>query len=104
RTGQPARAAAAALKTSYYTGSGDVNLMPARLRIAVRPGLLSDEELRELVIGELRLIIRQKRELKDALAATYPEAEPAARQIIERLTAEQDPELFKWVRANAGVR
>jgi hypothetical protein len=94
------RHAAAALKMSYYTGPYELGLIPLRLLVAVRPGILADEELRQLFRHELQVALGRRAELKPAIVAAHRVADPAARRLIEEVISEQDPELLASLRAN----
>jgi hypothetical protein len=101
---QPEGRASAALKMAYYTGQNELELAPARLMVAAQPGVLADEELRQLVRDELRTILTRKTELKPAIVAAYREGSSAVKALIEEVVSTQDPYLLKWTRSEAGVR
>lgn len=97
---QGADRAIAALRMSYYTGPNESEIIPRRLLVAVRPGVLADEELQQLFRTELRVIITRKRELKQAIVAAYREASQAAKELIEQeILAYRDQELLAAIRA-----
>ena len=99
------RHTAAALKMSYYTGPNEIKLIPLRLLVAVRPGVLADEELQDLFRYELGSIISRKPELKPAIVAAYREATPAARRLIEEeAVSHRDEQLLAMIRSGAGAR
>jgi hypothetical protein len=89
---------------AYYTGQNELELAPARLMVAAQPGVLADEELRQLVRDELRTILTRKTELKPAIVAAYREGSSAVKALIEEVVSTQDPYLLKWTRSEAGVR
>ena len=103
-TGHRSDRPAAGLKMSYFTGQYELGLAPLRLALAVRPSMLSDEELRHLVRAELSAIVTSEPELKPAIVAAYREATPTAKSLIEDVVAGQDPELLKSVQSSAGVQ
>ena len=101
---QPGDRALAALKMAYYTGPNELELAPYRLMIAVRPGVLADQELQQLVRNELRMLMIHAPQLKSAIIAAYREASPAARGLFEDVAYSEDPELLRSARSDAGGR
>jgi len=93
-----------ALKMAYYTAPNEVKLSPYRLMIAVRPGVLADEELQQLVLNELRTLLAHGTQLKPAIVAAYRQASPVAKKLIEDAVNGQDPELLGAARPEAGLR
>jgi len=103
-TRRPNDRAAAALKMAYYTGQNDLELAPVRLMVAVRPGVLADREVQQLVRDELSAIISSRAEIKSAVVAAYRQATPQAKSLIEEVVSVQDPDLLKSARSDAGMR
>ena len=64
-----ARSKAEALKMSYLTSPADVNLIPTRLPIASTSVAVSDDELKNLARGDIRLILTRHPDLKRAITS-----------------------------------
>lgn len=79
------------LKLSYYTGPEEVSLMPLRLLIAVSSSAILDDEVQSLVPLDVQRIIKQRPDLKSAIALAYKNAQPKGREIIEAALRETDP-------------
>jgi hypothetical protein len=80
------------LKLSYYTGPNELSLMPLRLTIAVQSHAIDDDELLEsLVPRDIQNLVRQRPDLKSAIALAYKNAVPKGREIIEAALVEADP-------------
>lgn len=101
---QQSNAAVGALKMAYYTAPNEVELSPFRLMIAVRPAVIADEELQQLVRDELRMLLTRNPRQKADIVAAYREASPTAKSLIEDVVNLQDPALLASVRSEAGVR
>jgi hypothetical protein len=91
----------APLKMSYYTAPNDVALMALRLLIATHSEAISDLDLQLLVSAEIRTIVRNRPELKPAIAAAYRNALEPGRQFIEATLRDLDPEFFATIRLSA---
>jgi hypothetical protein len=79
------------LKLSYYTGPNEISLMPLRLLLAVRSSAIFDEEVQSLVPLDLQRIVKQRPDLKPAIALAYKNALPKGREVIEVALKEADP-------------
>jgi len=90
--------ASAALKMSYYTGSNTVAVVPGRLLLALQSPALGDDEFRELVRHDIRLVALRRSELMPALAAAYNDAPASGRQFIEKTLGALDPGLLASIR------
>jgi hypothetical protein len=78
-----------ALKTSYYTGPSEQDLMLPRLRVAARSDFLNDAEIREFVSRDVRLLIsrHQKAAIDDAYNGGSPTGQAFIRQVVSQITA-----------------
>jgi hypothetical protein len=85
----PGIKAAEALRMSYYTGPRAQDLMPLRLRIAIRSEAYSDNELSEFIEQDLRVVLSQQK--RSTVAAIYGTAPPAGRLFLERAVGKIDP-------------
>jgi hypothetical protein len=72
-----------ALKTSYYTGLNDTDLIPLRLRVMTQAADMADAELQSMLIGDIRSIVMRIPSLRDTLADIYRAASPEAKDMIE---------------------
>jgi hypothetical protein len=86
--------AAAALRMSYYTGANRTELIPLRLRLAVRSEALADKDFQELVRHDIGVIISRNPELKPEILSAYAEAPPMGRQFLQEAIKELDPSLL----------
>ena len=69
--GQARKSNAEALQMSYLTSPADVNLIPTRLAIVSTSGPISDDELKNLARGDIRLILTRRPDLKPAISSAY---------------------------------
>jgi hypothetical protein len=78
-----------ALKTSYYTGPSEQDLMLPRLRVAAKSDFLNDAEIREFVSRDLRLLIsrHQKPAIDEAYNGGSPTGQAFIKQIVSQMTA-----------------
>jgi hypothetical protein len=78
-----------ALKTSYYTGPSEQDLMLPRLRVAARSDFLNDAEIREFVSRDVRLLIsrHQKAAIDDAYNGGSPIGQAFIKQVVSQITA-----------------
>jgi len=89
----------ALLKMAYYTGPNEVNLIPARLRMALRlVGGAADPEVRDMIRQDVSLIVRRLPALKPILADAYKSGSVEGRIFEEGLIAELDPDYLKTMR------
>jgi hypothetical protein len=77
-----------ALKTSYYTGPSEQDLMLPRLRVAARSDFLNDAEIREFVGRDLRLLIsrHQKSAIDEAYNGGSPTGQAFIKQAVSQMT------------------
>jgi hypothetical protein len=78
-----------ALKTSYYTGPSEQDLMVPRLRIAAQSNFLNDAEIREFASRDLRLLLarHQKSVIDEVYNGGSPTAQAFIKQAIGRMPA-----------------
>jgi hypothetical protein len=56
---------------SYLTSAADVNLIPTRLAIVSTSTPISDDELKNLARGDIRLILTRRPDPKPAITGAY---------------------------------
>ena len=78
---------------SYYTAPSDQDLMPLRLRIAIRSDAFNDVEMRQFITRDLREFLTRKQ--KDVIAQAYNAASPAGKRFIEQTIKDVDPSVLK---------
>jgi len=78
-----------ALKTSYYTGPSEQDLIVPRLRIAAQSGFLNDAEIREFATRDLRLLLA--RQQKSAIDEAYNGASPTGQAFIKQALGQMSP-------------
>lgn len=101
RSGKPGQVSKM-LKMSYYTGANETELMPSRLRLALRLEISDDPDLRQLVGQEIRTMARQPG-LKPAIAAAYREASATGKSLLESTLMEFDPVLLASIRVGKKI-
>lgn len=80
------------LKMSYFTAPGDrPDLLAQRLRTAMTSNALSDEDLKQLVQGDLRLLLTRHRNQIPSLQAAYRSSTPATRSFVRDTARAIDP-------------
>jgi hypothetical protein len=82
-----------ALKMSYYTGPSELDLLPLRLRIALRMSDVRDPELRQLIGRDVALLV--KRHELAAMGAAETSASPAGKRLMEEILTEVDPSILR---------
>jgi hypothetical protein len=90
----PNRKPADALRMSYYTGANEPELIALRLPLAVQSDALADDDFRQLVSHDIRIIVTRRQELKPVIRTAYREASPSGRRFIEQVLQELDPSLL----------
>ena len=90
---------AEALKMSYYTGPGELQLMPLRLMATVQLDTLSDTELQLLAQRDLRLLLAHRG--KPVVIQAYQSATPAGKHFLEQALGEIDPMFVEPLRGGA---
>jgi hypothetical protein len=91
-----------ALKMSYYTGSGELQLMPLRLLVAARADLLGNAEVQEFAGRDVRQLFAHQ--LARAVTQAYTAASPGGRRVIEQQVRDIDPSFLESLRAGAAPR
>jgi hypothetical protein len=81
--------AAEALKTSYYTGPSERDLMLPRLRVAAQSDFLNDAEIREFVSRDVRLLI--SRHQKSAIDEAFNGGSPTGQAFIKQAVGQMSP-------------
>lgn len=80
------------LKMSYFTAPGDrPDLLAQRLRTAMTSNTLADEDLKQLVQGDLRLLLTRHRSQIPSLQAAYRSSPPAAKSFVRDTARAIDP-------------
>lgn len=87
------------LKMSYYTGPSDQNLVPLRLKIAVQSESFSDDEMRQLVSRDIRLLLSQKQ--IPTIAGILNAASLNARLFMEETIRDIDPSALDLITGGA---
>ena len=87
------------LKMSYYTAPSDQDLMPLRLRFAIRSDAFNDFEMRQFITRDLREFLTRKQ--KDVIAQAYNAASPAGKRFIEQIIKDVDPSVLKTLPTGA---
>ena len=78
-----------ALKTSYYTGPSEQNLMPSRLLVAVQSDFLNDAEIREFVTRDVRLFVSHGQQ--SAIDAAYKGGSATGKAFIKQVVNQMSP-------------
>jgi hypothetical protein len=90
------------LKMAYYTGPSERQLIPLRLRIAVRGDKFDDFEIRQFVSRDLRFLLAQKQ--MSVIVDAYAVASTAGKKFIEQSLKDIDPAALKSLRPAASGR
>jgi hypothetical protein len=88
-----------ALKMSYYTGPGELQLMPLRLRVTAQLDEINDSELQLLARRDLRLLIAHQE--RPVIVQAYQSATSSGKQFIEQSAKEIDPAFAESLHAGA---
>jgi hypothetical protein len=89
--GQAREPNAEALKMSYLTSPADVNLIPTRLFIVATSGAISDDELKNLARGDMRLILTRRPDLRPAITEAYHRGSSDGKAYINEVVQLIDP-------------
>ena len=89
---------AEALKLSYFVAPNDPQLMPVRLDTATLFDALSDPDLKELVLGDLRLMLTRKTDLRTAVISAYRRASSLGKKFLEESIQSIDPAFVPTLR------
>jgi hypothetical protein len=87
------KAAAAALRMSYYTDANNPALIPLRLRLALRSDALTDEDFQRLIKHDVQLIVTRKPELKGVILSAYAGASQLGQKFLAEALKDLDPGL-----------
>ena len=80
-----------ALKMTYFTAPNDAQLMPVRLDTATSFDALADPDVRDLVRGDVRLMLTRTPELRTAVVSAYRRASNLGRTFLEEAVQSIDP-------------
>jgi hypothetical protein len=89
---------AEALKMSYFVAPNDPQVMPVRLDTATSFDALSDPDLKELVLGDLRIMLTRKTDLRGAVVSTYRRASSLGKKFLEESVQSIDPTFTPMLR------
>jgi hypothetical protein len=92
---------AGALEMSYYTSPNAIDLIPLRLFTAMHSNALADEDVRQLVQGDVRMVLVRWPKLRLALISAYKDASPDSKSFLERTVNDTDPAFLESLRASA---
>jgi hypothetical protein len=73
-----------ALRMAYFTAPNEAELMPVRLDMATRFDALADPDLRELVQGDVRLMLTRQPDQKAAVVSAYRRASNRGKAFLEK--------------------
>ena len=85
-----------ALKMSYLTSPADVNLIPAR--VALVSAASSDDELKNLGRGDIRLILTRRPDLKPAISSAFGQGSAEGKAYLEETVRSLDPKFADSLR------
>jgi hypothetical protein len=89
--GQTRGSVAEALKMSYLTAPADANLIPTRLAIISASAAMTDVDLKNLVRGDIRLILTRRPDLKPAIINAYRRGSADGKAYIDEVVRLLDP-------------
>jgi hypothetical protein len=78
-----------ALKMSYLTSPADVNLIAARLALVSKA--ISDDELKNLARGDIRLILTRRPDLKPAISSAFGHGSADGKAYLAEAVRSLDP-------------
>jgi hypothetical protein len=87
-----------ALKMSYFTAPNDAQLMPLRLYTAVLSDALSDPDLKELALGDVRLMLIRRADLKASVLLAYKRGSSLGKAFLEEAAQSIDPQFLSVLR------
>lgn len=87
-----------ALKMTYFTAPNDARLMPVRLDTATRFDALDDPDVRELVRGDVRLMLTRMPALRTAVISAYRRASNLGKTFLEEAVQSIDPAFISKLR------
>lgn len=87
-----------ALKMTYFTAPNDARLMPVRLDTATSFDALVDPDVKELVRGDIRLMVTRQPELRAAVVSAYRRASRLGKAFLEESVQSIDPSFLATLR------
>ena len=90
---------AESLKMSYFTGPNRAELIPARLDAVTLNDALNDADLKELARGDVRAILMQGPNQRQALINDYLRAAPLGKTFLEESSKMIDPKFSDALRS-----
>lgn len=87
-----------ALKMSYFLAPNEVQLMPVRLDTATLFDALVDPDLKELVRGDVRLMLTRQGDLGKAVVAAYQRASSRGKAFLTEAVQSIDPSFLPALR------
>lgn len=87
-----------ALKMAYFTAPNDARLMPVRLDIATSFDALGDPDVKELVRGDIRLMVTRRPELRSAVISAYRRASSLGKAFLQEAVQSIDPSFVPVLR------
>jgi hypothetical protein len=91
--------ALAQLKMSYYTSPYSERLFPLRIQIVARSMAPFDDELRSFIDYELGMVVRDKPDLRQAIALAFRMASPAGHQFLATSIGKSNPKFLAELKA-----
>jgi hypothetical protein len=89
--GQARESNAEALKMSYLTSPADITLIPTRLAVVSTAAVISDDELKNLARGDMRLILTRRPDLKPVISNAYRRGSTGGKAYINEVVQLIDP-------------
>ena len=84
---------------SYYSAPNELSLLLVRLHVALgAAAAANDPELRDMIKGDISLVLTRQPAFRPALAAAYQSAWGNGKIFAERLISEVDPGWLKTIR------
>jgi hypothetical protein len=87
-----------ALKMSYFTAPNDARLMPVRLDMATLSDALADPDVKELVRGDVRLMLTRQPDMRAAVVLAYRRASRLGKAFLEESIQSIDPPFLSMLR------
>lgn len=86
------------LKMSYLTGQNRIDLISIRLASATSGNSLSDPDLVDLARGDVRALLSQSTDQRQALVDAFAHASPTGKAFLERSVETVDPKFAELLR------
>jgi hypothetical protein len=87
-----------ALKMSYFTAPNDARLMPVRLDMATVSDALADPDVKELVRGDVRLMVTRQPDMRAAVVLAYRRGSRLGKAFLEESIQSIDPSFLSTLR------